>query len=70
MFKDRVLEIDEDVMLKWRLLVEEGRKGGHTFSQPGLIIGATARHHGLTIVSRDVSEYELANVPVLNPWKP
>jgi predicted nucleic acid-binding protein len=50
--------------------VEEGRKGGHTFSQPGLIIGATARHHGLTIVSRDVSEYELANVPVLNPWKP
>lgn len=69
MFEDRVLEIDEDVMLKWRLLVEEGRKAGHTFSQPDLIIGATALHHGLTIVSRDVSEYELANVPLLNPWK-
>jgi predicted nucleic acid-binding protein len=69
MFEDRVLEIDEDVMLKWRLLVEEGRKAGHTFSQPDLIIGATALHHGLTIVSRDVSEYEMSNVPVLNPWK-
>lgn len=68
MFEDRVLEISEDVMLKWRLLVEEGRKSGHTFSQPDLIIGATALHHGLTIVSRDVSEYEMANVPVLNPW--
>jgi len=68
MFEDRVLEISEDVMLKWRLLVEEGRKRGHTFSQPDLIIGATALHHGLTIVSRDVSEYEMANVPVLNPW--
>lgn len=68
MFEDRVLEINEEIMLKWRLLVEEGRKSGHTFSQPDLIIAATALHHGLTIVSRDTSEYEMANVPVLNPW--
>lgn len=68
MFEDRVLEISEDVMLKWRLLVEDGRKSGHTFSQPDLIIAATALQHGLTIVSRDVSEYEMANAPVLNPW--
>jgi len=68
MFEDRVLAISEDVMLTWRLLVEEGRKRGHTFSQPDLIIAATAIHHGLTIVSRDTSEYELAHVPVLNPW--
>ncbi len=69
MFEDRVLEINEDIMLKWRLLVEQGRKSGHTFSQPDLIIAATALHHGLTIVSRDTSEYELAKVPVVNPWK-
>ena len=68
MFEHRVLEVTEDVMLKWRLLVEEGRKTGHTFSQPDLIIAATALHHGLTIVSRDTSEYEKANAPVLNPW--
>jgi toxin FitB len=68
MFEDRVLEITEDIMLKWRLLVEDGRKIGHTFSQPDLIIAATALLHGLTIVSRDTSEYEKANVPVLNPW--
>ena len=68
MFDERVLEITEDVMLKWRLLVEEGRKRGHTFSQPDLLIAASALQHGLTIVSRDTAEYELANVPVLNPW--
>lgn len=68
MFEERVLEITEDIMLKWRLLVEDGRKAGHTFSQPDLIIAATALHHGLTIVSRDTSEYERAKVPVLNPW--
>ena len=68
MFEQRVLPISEDVMLKWRLLVEEGRKVGHTFSQPDLIIAATAQHYGLTIVSRDTSDYEKARVTVVNPW--
>jgi len=70
MFENRVLDITEDVVLIWRLLVEKGRKTGHTFSQADLMIAATARHHGLTIVSRDTREYEMADVPVLNPWKP
>jgi predicted nucleic acid-binding protein len=56
-------------MFKWRLLVEEGRRAGHTFSQPDLIIGATALQHGLTVVSRDTRDYEKARVPVLDPWK-
>jgi len=68
MFKHRVLDVTEDVMFKWRLLVEDGRKVGHTFSQPDLIIAATAVHHGLTVVSRDVHDFEKAHVPVLNPW--
>lgn len=68
MFEERVLAISEDVMFKWRLLVEDGRKAGYTFSQPDLIIAATALHHGLTVVSRDVREYRKARVPVLNPW--
>lgn len=68
MFEGRVLEITEDIMLKWRLLVEEGRKTGHTFSQPDLMIAATAIHHGLTVVTRDRSEYDKAHVPVMNPW--
>jgi toxin FitB len=69
MFEQRVLAISEDVMFKWRLLVEDGRKAGHTFSQPDLIIAATALHHGLTVVSRDVDDFEKARAPVLNPWR-
>ncbi len=68
MFEQRVLAISEDVMFKWRLLVEEGRKARHTFSQPDLIIAATALHHGLTVVTRDVSDYQRARAPVLNLW--
>ena len=68
MFDQRVLEVSEDVMFKWRLLVEEGRKAGHTFSQPDLIIAATALHHGLTVVTRDTGDYALARVALVNPW--
>lgn len=68
MFEQRVLAVTEDVMFKWRLMVEEGRKTGHTFSQPDLIIAATALHHGMTVVTRDVSDFERARVPVLDPW--
>jgi len=69
MFEDRVLPVSEDVMVKWRLLVEEGRKARHTFSQPDLIIAATALCHGLTILSRDTGDFERARVPVVNPWR-
>jgi predicted nucleic acid-binding protein len=68
MFEQRVLEVSEDVMFKWRLLVEDGRRAGHTFSQPDLIIAATALQHGLTVVTRDVGDFALARAPVLNPW--
>ncbi|MGH9806671.1 MAG: type II toxin-antitoxin system VapC family toxin [Terriglobia bacterium] len=68
MFEDRALPVSEDVMLKWRLLVADGRKAGHTYSQPDLIIAATALYYGLTVVSRDTSDFAKARALVLNPW--
>lgn len=68
MFEQRILPVTEDIMFKWRLLVEDGRRTNHTFSQPDLILAATALEHGLTMVSRDTKEYERARVPVVNPW--
>jgi predicted nucleic acid-binding protein len=68
MFDQRILPVSEDVMFKWRLIVEDGRKAGHTFSQPDLIIAATALVHGLTLVSRDTGDFEKVRVPLINPW--
>jgi predicted nucleic acid-binding protein len=69
MFAQRTLPVSEDVMLKWRLLVEVGRKARHTYSQPDLIIAATALRYGLTVVTRDAAEFERARVAVFNPWR-
>jgi predicted nucleic acid-binding protein len=68
MFDKRVLPVTEDIMLRWRLVVEEGRKTGYTYSQPDLIIAATALHHGFTMVTRDRGDFERAGVLVVNPW--
>lgn len=68
MFENRVLGITEDVMLRWRFLVEAGRQRGHTFSQPDLIIAATALEHGLTLVTRNVGDFAQCGARLLNPW--
>jgi predicted nucleic acid-binding protein len=68
MFEGRVLPITEEIMVKWRVLVEEGRKAGHTYSQPDLIIAATGLHHGLTIVTRDTADYARTGAAIFNPW--
>lgn len=68
MFDGRILELTEDVLLTWRLLIEVGRKRGRTFFHPGVLIAATAEHHDVTVVTRNVDEYDAAGVAVLNPW--
>ena len=68
-FEQRVLPVTEDIMFRWRILLEEGRKTGHTFSQSDLIMAATAVHHGLTVVTRDRSDFDKARAPVFKPWE-
>lgn len=69
MFAGRVLELTENVMLRWRLLVEAGRKTGRTFSQPDLMIVATALEHDMPIVTRNVKDFDGIGVGLFNPWE-
>jgi toxin FitB len=67
-FGDRILEVDEEVILEWRRMVKRGKAVGHTFSQPDLFIAAMATVAGLCVVTRDVTDFVLAGVAVYNPW--
>lgn len=68
MFSGRVQPVNEDVMVRWRFLVDEGRRNGHTFSQPDLLIAASALVSGLTLVTRNTADFAAARVPMFNPW--
>jgi hypothetical protein len=67
-FAERVLPITEDVFLRWRLMLESGRRRGHTFSEPDLMIAAVAAQAGLIVVSRDTTHFVAAGVPAFDPW--
>jgi hypothetical protein len=68
LFARRVLGINEDVIVRWKTMVVEGRKRRHTFGQPDLFIAAIAALQELIVVTRDVDEFVEARVPVFDPW--
>lgn len=68
LFGSQIIDIGENEVLRWRLLIEKGKGNGHTFSQSDLFIAATALSHTLTLVTRNVRDFMLAEIPVLNPW--
>jgi predicted nucleic acid-binding protein len=68
MFERRVLPVSEGNMLRWRLLIEKGRKTVQAISQTDLMSGAIALEYGLAVVSSVTSDYEKARVPAVNPW--
>jgi hypothetical protein len=67
-FAGRVLPITEDVVVRWKTMVAEGRKRGHTFSQPDLFIAAIAALEDLVVVTRDIDQFRKARVPAFDPW--
>ena len=67
-FTERILPVDEDVILVWRRLVEVGRKQGYTFGQPDLFIAAIALIHDLCVVTRNIADFEKSGVALLNPF--
>ncbi len=38
--------------------------------KPDLIIAATALHHGMTVVSRDLAGFDGTGAIPLDPWQP
>jgi len=64
-YGERILPLTVGVARRWgRLAAQFGNK------QLDLAIAATALEHGLTVVTRNVSDFEPTGVPVLNPFDP
>lgn len=68
-FADRILGIDEQVGRKWGELRADIRKHGYAIEFNDLLIAATALHHDLTVVTRNVKDFAPTGCKLFNPWE-
>lgn len=68
-FSGRVLGIDAAIADRWGLLAAEAKHKGRPLSAIDGLLAATALHHNLTIVSRNLGDFAGTQVPILNPWE-
>ena len=67
-FEGRILPVTAPIAERWGVLSGECRsRGRHVKVADGLIV-ATALHHELTIVTRNVKDFAGLGVTILNPW--
>ncbi len=64
-FAGRVLAVDAAVALQCARLHVPDR-----LSERDAMIAATALVHGMTVVTRNLADFEASGVPLLNPWLP
>jgi len=67
-FGERILELDEDVLLAWRVLVADGQQAKYTYAQPDALIAATALVHDLGVVTRNGADFVRAGLTLRDPW--
>jgi toxin FitB len=69
-FAGRILPVTEDIFVRWLWITHLGRRKGYTFEQSDALLAATAIHHGLVVVTRDIKPFQQIEVAVLDPWRP
>jgi hypothetical protein len=67
-FEGRVLPVDAAVADAWGKVVARSEAAGRPISAMDAFIAATAEAHGLTIVTRNASDFESSVQAIINPW--
>ena len=67
-FGERVLPVDTDVALAWGTLTTESERLSRPLHVVAGLLLATAWVHGLTLVTRNVNDFDQRGVPLLNPY--
>ena len=68
-FAGRLLPITESVAERWGTLTAEQRLRGRQVTMADGLIAATALEHGLTVVTRNVKDFDTLGVAIFDPWE-
>jgi len=67
-YADQLLPIDLETTQIWGELTALAQKGGKVISAVDGLIAATARRHGLHVMTRNVADFEPTGAIIVNPW--
>ena len=68
-FDGYILNTDVDTFRLWGRLSAERAKAGNKMQVGDALIAALAKQHHLTLVTRNISDFEGAGIDLLNPWE-
>jgi predicted nucleic acid-binding protein len=68
-FEGNVVALDTDILIEWGVLTAQLESTGRTMPAIDSLIAATALSKKMTLVTRNVSDFEETNVDILNPWE-
>jgi predicted nucleic acid-binding protein len=68
-FGDRILPVDRAIADRWGVLRAQAQMKGRPLAVVDGLLAATALHHGLAVVSRNVSDFSEVGLAVVNPWE-
>ena len=69
-FSGRILPVDHQVAGRWASLLAAGARTGRSLPTVDSLIAATALVYDLTIVTRNLRDFEGIGANILNPWEP
>ena len=67
-FAGRLLPVSEEIAERWGTMSGEYRVRGRQIAMADGLIAATALEHDLTLVTRNVKDFEGLGATILNPW--
>ena len=67
-FADRFLSVNAEIAEIWGATAAEAQRKGIALPIIDGLIAATAKHHDLTIVTRNERDFRVWGIPVMNPW--
>jgi toxin FitB len=68
-FGDRMLPVDLAIANEWGRALAHAEKAGTAVGGIDTLIAATAKVHGLQVVTRNVAHFRYLGVAVISPWR-
>jgi predicted nucleic acid-binding protein len=67
-FEGRVLVVDTEIAGAWGCMMALGQSRGRPPGPMDAFMAATAQRHGLTLVTRNVPDFDALGIDIFNPW--